>query len=131
MSADLLARAALIVPALDEEASIGQVLDEIPPGLYFQILVADSGWRDATAAVARSHGATVVHEPRRGYGSACLRAIRSLDPAAEVVVFMDADCSDVPAEAASLIQPIAEDRADLVVGTPTLRASQAGSPATP
>ncbi len=127
MSTAPLARAALIIPALNEEASIGQVLAEIPVGLYLQILVADNGSTDATAAVARAHGATVVHEARRGYGSACLRAIGSLDKTADVVVFMDADSSDVPVEAASLLRPIVEDRADLVIGSRALGASVPGS----
>ncbi len=127
MSADSLASAALIIPALNEESSIGRVLEELPAGLYSQILVADNGSTDATAAVASTHGATVVHEPRRGYGSACLRAVESLDPAIEVVVFMDADSSDVPAQAIALVQPIVEDRADLVIGSRTLGAAEARS----
>jgi glycosyltransferase involved in cell wall biosynthesis len=121
------ARVSLIIPALNEERSIGQVLGGLPPGLYSQVLVIDNGSTDATAAAARARGATVVSEPRRGYGSACLRGIASLDPATEVVVFMDADASDAPPEAAALLQPLLEGRADLVIGSRTLGSSEHGA----
>src|SRR5712692_2500679 len=121
------ARVSLIIPALNEERSIGQVLGDLPPGLYSQVLVIDNGSTDGTAAAARARGVTVVSEPRRGYGSACLRGIASLDPAAEVVVFMDADASDVPAEAAALLEPLLEGRADLVIGSRTLGSSENGA----
>ncbi len=133
MPPDLQARAvppagiALIIPALNEEPSIARSLAELPRGLYAQVLVVDNGSTDRTAAIARAAGATVVGEPRRGYGSACLRGIAALDPATEVVVFMDADASDVPAEAAALLAPILEGRADLVIGSRTLGVSEAGS----
>lgn len=117
----------LIIPALNEEASIGKVLDELPPGFFAQVLVADNGSTDGTAAVAEARGATVVREPRRGYGSACLAAIEKLDPAAEVVVFMDADASDVPAEAPLLVEPILAGRADLVIGSRVLGRAERGS----
>ena len=121
------ARAALIIPALNEEQSIGRAMAEIPPDLYSQILVVDNGSTDRTAAVSTAAGATVVSEPRRGYGSACLRGIAALNPSTDVVVFMDADASDVPAEAVALIQPIVEGRADLVLGSRTLGQSEAGA----
>jgi glycosyltransferase involved in cell wall biosynthesis len=127
MNPDGQARVALIIPALNEERSIGRALEEIPAGVYSQILVVDNGSTDQTAAIARAHGATVLREPRRGYGSACLRGLRSLDPSTDVVVFMDADCSDVPREAAALIQPILDDRADLVIGSRTVGAGEPGS----
>ena len=127
MRPDPEARVALIIPALNEEQSIGRALAEIPAGLYAHIVVVDNGSTDATASVARAHGATVVSEPRRGYGSACLRGLGALDPSTDIIVFMDADSSDVPAEAASLIAPIVEGRADLVIGSRTLGKSEAGS----
>ncbi len=89
-----------MIPALDEEASIGLVLDALPPVRC--VVVADNGSRDATAQVARERGALVVHEPRRGYGSACLRALRACRDLPggppEVVCFLDADHSDYPEE---------------------------------
>jgi glycosyltransferase involved in cell wall biosynthesis len=122
-----LPRIELIIPALNEEPSIARVLAELPAGLYWRILVVDNGSTDRTAKLARAAGATVLEEPRRGYGSACLRALETLDPRTEIVVFMDADASDVPAEAADLIRPILENRADLVIGSRTLGSSEAGA----
>ena len=107
-------RVALLIPALNEEASIGGVLEALPAGLFSQVLVVDNGSTDGTAEAARARGATVVREPRRGYGRACLAGLAALDPQAEIVVFMDADASDVPGEAVRLVEPIAAGRADLV-----------------
>jgi glycosyltransferase involved in cell wall biosynthesis len=119
--------AALIIPALDEEPAIGQTLGRVPRDLYREIIVADNGSRDRTAEIARSHGATVVWEPERGYGAACLRAISALPNNIEAVVFMDADASDDPAEARLLLEPIYEGRADLVIGSRTLGHAEKGA----
>ena len=80
--------------------------------------MADNGSADATAEVARAHGAEVVLEPERGYGAACLRALAHLagDPP-DVVVFMDGDYSDHPAELPLLVDPISSGDADLVIGS--------------
>jgi hypothetical protein len=69
----------------------------------------------------------VVAEPERGYGAACLRAIAALPDSVEAVVFMDADWSDDPAEAALLLGPIYTGRADLVIGSRTLGNAEKGS----
>ncbi len=121
------ARIALLIPALDEEASIGGVLDRLPAGLFAQVLVVDNGSSDRTAEVARAHGATVVSEPHRGYGRACLAGMAALDPETDIVVFMDADSSDVPEEALRLVEPIAAGRADLVLGSRVLGRAEPGS----
>jgi glycosyltransferase involved in cell wall biosynthesis len=120
-------KAALIIPALNEEDSIGHVLVEIPAGVFDQVLVVDNGSRDKTAALAAAHGALVLHEPRRGYGSACLRGIAYIDATTEVVVFLDADGSDRPAEATRLIEPIASGLADFVVGSRELGRRETGA----
>ena len=112
--------AILIIPALNEELSIGTMLSSIPTGLYLAIIVADNGSTDHTAEVARAHGAIVVTEPERGYGAACLRALSNLPEGATIAVFMQADASEDAAEARSLIEPIANGRADLVIGSRTL-----------
>ena len=117
----------LIIPALDEEPALGLTLARVPKRLYQQIIVADNGSRDRTAEIARQAGATVVTEPERGYGAACLRALASLPPEAETVVFMDADSSDDPSEAASLLEPILKGRADFVLGSRTLGKAEKGS----
>src|SRR5262245_41004001 len=120
-------KAVLIIPALNEEPAIGLTLESVPHALYAEIIVADNGSRDRTAEIAREAGARVVTETRRGYGSACLRALANLPPDADAVVFMDADCSDDPNEAAKLLEPILTGRADLVLGSRTLGKAEKGS----
>jgi glycosyltransferase involved in cell wall biosynthesis len=102
-------------------------LARVPRGLYQHIIVADNGSRDRTVEIARQAGATVVTELRRGYGAACLRALASLPPDAQTVVFMDADSSDDPAEAAGLLEPILKGRADFVLGSRTLGKAEKGA----
>lgn len=118
---------ALIIPALNEEPVIGQMLDAIPRLLYKVIVVADNGSTDRTAEIAAAHGATVVHEIERGYGAACLRAIEALPPDVQAVVFMQADLSEYPEEAGLLLEPIKSGRADMVIGTRTMGTAAAGS----
>jgi rSAM/selenodomain-associated transferase 2/rSAM/selenodomain-associated transferase 1 len=115
----------LIIPALNEAQAIGRVLDAIPAWVT-EVIVVDNGSNDATAAVARQHGARVVNEPRRGYGMACLAGLRKLGEA-DVVVFLDADFSDDPSEMARLVMPIERDQADLVIGSRTLGGALPGS----
>ncbi|MGD8826374.1 MAG: glycosyltransferase family 2 protein, partial [Myxococcales bacterium] len=94
----------VIIPALDEEQALPRVLSEIPRPPVRRIVVADNGSSDATARVALEHGAEVVHEPERGYGAACLRALSHLAPdPPEVIVFLDGDYSDHPAELPLLV----------------------------
>ena len=120
-------KTALVIPALNEEDSIGRVLSEVPAGLFDAVFVVDNGSTDGTAERALARGATVLHEPRRGYGSACLKALQELSPDTEVVVFMDGDGSDVPAEASRLLGPIADRQADLVLGSRELGPSEPGA----
>ena len=121
-------RVDVIIPALDEERALPRVLAEIPRPPVRRVVVADNGSRDRTAQVAREGGAEVVHEPARGYGRACLTAIAHLAPdPPEVVVFLDGDHSDHPAELPSLLSPIAEGRADLVIGSRTRGAAERGA----
>jgi glycosyltransferase involved in cell wall biosynthesis len=109
-----------VIPARNEAEAIGLVLDALPRPLVRRVVVCDNGSTDATAAVARGHGAIVVSEARRGYGSACLKAIAALkaDPP-DVVLFLDGDLSDDPAEAAQILEPIVAGRADFVIGSRT------------
>jgi glycosyltransferase involved in cell wall biosynthesis len=117
-----------IIPALDEADSLGSVLTLLPSPPVRRVIVADNGSTDSTARVAREHGATVVFEPRRGYGAACLKAIEALasDPP-DVVLFLDADLSDDPTEAALVLRPILEGRADLVIGSRVLGEREPGA----
>ncbi|MBM81846.1 MAG: UDP-glucose--dolichyl-phosphate glucosyltransferase [Planctomycetaceae bacterium] len=109
----------VIIPALDEESSIGLVLGHLPP--VGRVIVVDNGSSDATAAIAKRHGADVVSEPRRGYGAACLRGLEEVwneeTAAPEIVAFVDADFSDHPDELPSIVEPIFEGEADFVLGT--------------
>ena len=120
----------VVIPALDEERSIGRVLADIPQTVVRQVIVADNGSNDGTARVAASLGAMVVTEPRRGYGSACLAGIRrsaSLDPPPEIVVFLDADYSDHPDQIGRVLEPIIAGRADLVIGSRVLGTREPGA----
>lgn len=107
---------AVIIPALNEERSIGSVLDAIPKDLVGDILVVDNGSSDNTASIASAKGARVFSEPRRGYGYACLKGIAELKNP-DIVVFLDADFSDYPEEIALLVEPIVSDQADFVIGS--------------
>jgi len=122
-------RIALLIPALDEERALPLVLAELPRELVETVLVVDNGSRDRTAEVARAAGARVVGEPRRGYGRACLRGLASLlgtepDGALrpplgddDVIVFLDGDHSDFPADLPLLLEPLLSGRAELVLGS--------------
>lgn len=118
---------ALIIPALNEDPVIGQMLRAIPASLYHVIVVADNGSADGTAEVAAAHGAMVVYEPERGYGAACLRAIEALPDGIEAIVFMQADLSEDPEEARLLLGPIERGEADLVLGTRTQGTAEPGA----
>lgn len=119
--------AALIMPALNEEPIIAGMLATIPPDLFDIIIVADNGSTDQTAEIARASGACVITEPERGYGAACLRALREIPEHIQAVVFMQADCSEDAREAQLLLTPIQEGRADLVLGSRTLGHAAKGS----
>lgn len=84
----------VIIPALDEEGSIGSVLDALRARGFKHIRVVDNGSRDGTVETARRHGAEVRHEARRGYGSACWRGLEDLPKQIEWLLFCDADGSD-------------------------------------
>lgn len=121
-------RVAVLIPALDEEASLPAVLERLPLDRVDRVVVVDNGSSDRTAEVAREGGATVILEKRRGYGAACLAGLAHLASLAappDVVVFMDADQSDEPGVLARLVDPILEGEADLVLGV--RRASGGGS----
>ena len=111
---------AIIIPARNEGACIGAVLQRIPRGLARQVIVVDNGSTDATAAVALKSGAEVVREPRCGYGQACLTGLAQLRDDIDAVAFLDADGSDDPHNLLSLIEPIANGEADFVVSARTL-----------
>lgn len=108
-------RIGVVIPALNEERAIGNVIADIPRWVD-AICVVDNGSRDQTISVAESAGAKVVSEPERGYGAACLRGIEAL-PRVDIVVFLDGDYSDHPEEMDELIAPIISGEQDFVVGS--------------
>jgi glycosyltransferase involved in cell wall biosynthesis len=119
-------RVSLIIPALNEEASLPLVLAAVPPGCVDEIVVVDNGSTDGTAHVAAAAGARVISEPQRGYGRACLTGIAAAT-SPDVLVFLDADFSDRSEELPLVLAPILEGRADLVVGSRTLGRRERGA----
>ena len=120
--------ATVIIPALDEDQSIGDVVRAIRDPRVGEIVVVDNGSRDRTAAEAHAAGATVLVEQFRGYGSACRRGLAYV--AAQppyVVAFVDADGADDPSHLGAILDPIFEERADLVIGSRVLGEAEPGS----
>ena len=109
-------RISVIIPAYNEEDSIGLVLDALPQNLIHEIIVGDNNSTDDTARSASEKGARVVAEKRRGYGSACLKGISELDNP-DIVVFLDGDFSDYPEEIIQLVEPIESGKKDFVLGS--------------
>jgi glycosyltransferase involved in cell wall biosynthesis len=105
----------VVIPALNEEESIGQVLAQISLDAVDEIIVVDGGSTDRTVAVARGRGARTIQEPRRGYGRAC--AVGVAAARGDVVVFVDADGADDPSEIPDLLAPISTGEADMVLGS--------------
>ena len=101
----------VILPALDEAAALPLVLSRVPAG--YRAIVVDNGSTDATAAVATELGATVVWEPRRGFGAACFAGLCAATT--DIVCFLDADGSLDPAQLPRVAEPVADHQADLVL----------------
>ena len=117
---------AVIIPALNEEQSIGRVIEAIPAELQCDVIVVDNGSADRTAEVAAARGARVERESERGYGAACLKGIAALR-GPTVVAFLDADFSDDPALLTALVAPVLEGRADFVIGSRMLGEREPGA----
>ena len=116
----------VIIPALNEAGNIHQLVQEVRATADVEVIVVNNGSTDSTAQEATSAGASVINEPQRGYGYACLAGVTAT-PYSNVLVFMDGDQSFAPSDLPSLITPILEDRADLVLGSRTLGTMEAGS----
>jgi glycosyltransferase involved in cell wall biosynthesis len=117
----------IVIPAFNEERSIGAVLDEIPREHADEVLVVDNRSSDRTAAVAAAHGAVTLREERRGYGAACLKGIMHTRDDTDVIVVLDADHSDYPEDLPDLLRPISEGSADFVIGSRTLGRAESGA----
>jgi glycosyltransferase involved in cell wall biosynthesis len=106
----------IIIPALNEAESIGQVVSEIPWHLIAECIVVDNGSTDATAQIAAQAGARVIQSPR-GYGSACKAGTEAALPTSTILVYMDGDGSDLIADLPRLTAPIENNEADFVIGS--------------
>jgi glycosyltransferase involved in cell wall biosynthesis len=107
----------VVIPALNEAENIGAVVREMPWDLIRECIVVDNGSTDATASEAIAAGARVVAALERGYGRACAAGAAAADEGSDILVFMDGDGSDVPAEMGQLLQPILDGDCDFVIGS--------------
>lgn len=113
----------VIIPAYNEEQSVGKVVNDIPRAVVRHVIVANNNSSDSTKETALAAGAIVVDEPTPGYGRACLRGmayIASLPTPPDIVVFLDGDYSDHPEELVAVVDPILSHNADLVIGSRAL-----------
>lgn len=116
-------RITVIIPAYNEEKSIGLVINDIPKNLVHEIIVVNNNSTDQTAAKAQEAGATVLHQPLQGYGNACLKGlafVQESEKKPDIVVFLDADYSDHPEEMEKLLTPIFNQKAQMVIGSRAL-----------
>jgi glycosyltransferase involved in cell wall biosynthesis len=109
-------RVSVIIPTRNEASSLAHVLKELPAELVSEVLVVDSDATDGTPEVAARMGARVIREPRRGYGRACLTGLAHVSTP-DIVVFLDGDYSDRPAELPRLLAPIVDRQADVTLGS--------------
>ncbi|MFY9792713.1 MAG: glycosyltransferase family 2 protein [Candidatus Sulfotelmatobacter sp.] len=109
-------RVSVVIPTHNEAQSIGRVLADLPSDIVTEVLVVDSNSTDGTAEIASKMGARVLHEPRRGYGRACLTGLAEAS-SPDIVVFLDGDYSDRPAELPLLLAPILDGPADIALGS--------------
>lgn len=119
-------RVSVIIPTRNEARAIGRVLADIPADLVHEVIVVDNHSTDGTAEIAARMGARVILEGRRGYGQACLTGLAGAS-SPEVVVFLDGDYSDRPSELPLLLAPIADGRAEIVIGSRLVGARTPGA----
>ena len=118
---------AVIIPVLNEESSIGKVLDDIPKKVN-EIIVVDNGSKDNSAIISNKRNATVLYEKRKGYGYACLKGISYLkNKPPDIVVFLDGDYSDFPEELNKIIAPIEKGNVNFSLGARVKSLREPGS----
>jgi len=119
----------VIIPAFNESKSIGKVIADIPD-MVTEIIVVDNASTDNTGNFAKEKGATVLRENRKGYGYSCLKGMDYISKKAkenDIIVFLDGDYSDFPAEIKLLVSPIMTSGFDMVIGSRVLGERQKGS----
>ena len=119
----------VIIPAFNEEKSVGHVIRDIPK-IVDEIIVVNNNSTDNTQEVAKEAGATVVFEKRKGYGYSCLKGIEYLnnqDKEPDIVVFLDGDFSDFPEELIPITEPILNGSVDFVLGSRVKKLREKGS----
>ena len=119
-------RVSVVIPTHNEAQSIGRVLADLPSDIVTEVLVVDSNSTDGTPEIASKMGARVLHEPRRGYGRACLTGLAEAS-SPDIVVFLDGDYSDRPAELPLLLAPILDGPADIALGSRLGKQSMPGA----
>ncbi|MFT6333685.1 MAG: glycosyltransferase involved in cell wall biosynthesis [Saprospiraceae bacterium] len=120
----------VIIPAYNEEQSIGNVVRDIPKDYVRNIIVANNNSSDMTAIVAEDAGAVVVHQSIAGYGNACLKGmdyVATLSEKPDIIVYLDGDYSDYPEQMIELTKPIIEDGYDMVIGSRALGDMEKGA----
>jgi glycosyltransferase involved in cell wall biosynthesis len=119
----------VIIPAYNEADSIANVINDIPK-IVDEVIVVSNNSNDDTIINAKQTGATVLSEPRRGYGYACLKGMEYISNQVvkpDIIVFLDGDYSDNPTELTKIINPIINNDIDFVIGTRISRLRQKGS----
>lgn len=109
----------VIIPAYNEAPAISKVIGDIP-NFVQEIIVVDNGSTDPTSEVAKRAGATVLIEPNKGYGFACLKGIEYIQNSnqkTDIIVFIDGDYSDYPQQMSEIIAPILNQNIDFVLGS--------------
>jgi glycosyltransferase involved in cell wall biosynthesis len=115
-----------VIPAWNEEGSIGRVVAAVPGDLVAEVIVVNNGSTDRTPEVAEAAGARVVFEPQRGYGAACKAGLDAASNA-DILVYLDGDASDQPEELANVLGPVTRGEAELVIGSRLLGQREAGA----
>ncbi len=128
MPSEKLMKIAVIIPAYNEEKSIGKIIAEIPRDIVNEVIVVNNNSTDKTAENAVKAGATVLYESFQGYGAACLKGIDYCrSKSYEIIVFMDGDYSDYPEEIKLLVNPIINEKYDFVLGSRVIGKREKGA----
>lgn len=119
----------VLIPAYNEEGSIGKVIQDIPKSVR-NVIVVNNNSKDNTRQVAEKAGAIVLDEPKMGYGKACLTGmsyLSNLDAEPDILVFLDGDYSDYPEQLLAIIDPILKQDYDMVIGSRAKGNRESGS----